>query len=483
MSRTDEIFLDDIQRLHRRTDRMFQWLLLAQWVFAVGVALIDSPWSWSGTTRTLHIHVKAALVFGGLINVLPILLVRFRPGWWGTRQSIAAVQMLWSALLIMITGGRIETHFHVFGSLAFLAFYRDWRVLQTATAVVALDHLVRGLWWPDSVYGVANAEWWRFLEHAGWVMFENVFLAYSCVRSLREMKNSADREARLERTNAIVEREVADRTRELKQEMEHRTKVELELRQAQKLEAVGRLAAGVAHEINTPVQFVSDSCVFLQEASAEIAVLVAEHRELLSADQRRDLDELTGEMTEAFARAMDGLGRVAGIVGAMKEFAYPDRIEMAPADVNRAITSTLTVARNEYKYVADVVTELDELPPVVCHLGDLNQAMLNMIVNAAHAIEARVAAGERGEIAIATRAVDDQVVISIRDNGCGIPAEDLDKIFDPFFTTKPLGKGSGQGLAIARSVVVEKHAGRISVDSAVGQGTTFTISLPIAAAA
>src|SRR5688572_21970778 len=208
VNRHDVILSEMQDQLHRKTDRMFGKLLVAQWVFAIVLALIISPFSYVGSERVLHFHVKAAIVFGGLINGLPLALVYARPGWWGTRQTIATVQMLWSALLIMITGGRIETHFHVFGSLAFLAMYRDWKLLPTATIVVAVDHLARGLWWPDSVYGTANPEWWRFLEHAAWVAFEDLVLLYACVRGVAEMREAAGREARLERIKTVVERKV-----------------------------------------------------------------------------------------------------------------------------------------------------------------------------------------------------------------------------------------------------------------------------------
>lgn len=199
---------------------MFGKLLVAQWLFSIGLALAVSPWSYQGETQLLHFHVKLAIGFGALINALPLALIYLRPGWWGTRHTIAAVQMLWSAVLITITGGRIETHFHVFGSLAFLAIYRDWRVLGTATIIVAFDHLARGLWWPDSVYGIDNPEWWRFLEHAGWVVFEDAVLAYACVRGMREMREAAGREARLERTMQVVERKVTERTAELNESMQ-----------------------------------------------------------------------------------------------------------------------------------------------------------------------------------------------------------------------------------------------------------------------
>ena len=181
-----------------RVDRMFAVLLTVQYIAGIIGALTVSPYAWEGKLHALHMHVWIAVLGGAGIAILPILLAIFRPGTVLTRHVIAASQMLSSALLIHLTGGRIETHFHVFGSLAFLAFYLDWQVLITATVIVAADHFLRGIFWPESVYGVSNPEWWRFLEHAGWVVFEDVFLVWSCILGRREIESSALREAQIE---------------------------------------------------------------------------------------------------------------------------------------------------------------------------------------------------------------------------------------------------------------------------------------------
>jgi len=192
--------LRDLHLLERRkkVDRMFAVLLAIQYVAGIVAAFLVSPYAWAGKERVLHVHVLIAVLAGAGIAVLPILLAIFEPGKAVTRHVIAASQMLTSALLIHLTGGRIETHFHVFGSLAFLAFYVDWKVLLTATIVVASDHFARGILWPESVYGIANPEWWRFLEHAGWVAFEDVFLVWMCQMSLREIDAGALRQAEVE---------------------------------------------------------------------------------------------------------------------------------------------------------------------------------------------------------------------------------------------------------------------------------------------
>ena len=196
--RADELFAQYRRSIHERTDRLFAGLMAFQWLMGIVFALWVSPLAWEGPVSRTHLHVWAAVLLGGLISLFPALLGLLRPGVPSTRYVIAIAQMLMGALLIHLTGGRIETHFHVFGSLAFLAFYRDWRVLIPATIVVALDHMLRGIFWPQSVYGVLVASQWRWLEHAAWVLFEDVFLFVACRRSIAEMQQTADRTAALE---------------------------------------------------------------------------------------------------------------------------------------------------------------------------------------------------------------------------------------------------------------------------------------------
>jgi hypothetical protein len=197
-ARAQEIYAEQMHARRIRIDRMFAVLLVVQYIAGIIGALVVSPFAWEGKDRVLHMHVWVAILGGAGIIILPILMAIFRPGAITTRHVIAASQMLSSALLIHLTGGRIETHFHVFGSLAFLAFYLDWKVILTATTVVAADHFLRGVYWPESVYGVSNPEWWRFLEHAAWVVFEDVFLIWSCILGSREIAASAARQAEVE---------------------------------------------------------------------------------------------------------------------------------------------------------------------------------------------------------------------------------------------------------------------------------------------
>jgi signal transduction histidine kinase len=306
--------------------------------------------------------------------------------------------------------------------------------------------------------------------------------------------------ADLEAAVALGTRGLAEANERLGQAAVDRERVEVALRSAQKLAAVGQLAAGIAHEINTPIQFIGDSLEFLREACVSLTPVMVAHARLCDAvacaggfedlvkqvrnsEEAADLAYLAENISPALARVADGAGRVASIVRSLKEFAHPDGPSAIAADLNRALESTLIMARNEYKFVADIDAQFGDLPPVVCHGGDLNQVFLNLIVNAAHAIGDVVApTGGRGTIRLHTFVEGNDAVITIGDTGSGIPADIQARIFDPFFTTKGVGKGTGQGLAIARAIVVDKHKGTLTFETEPGVGTTFRICVPIAGA-
>ncbi len=270
-----------------------------------------------------------------------------------------------------------------------------------------------------------------------------------------------------------------------------------QLLHAQKLESVGRLAAGIAHEINTPIQFIGDNTRFLKDAFSALSDLIqrcrgicADSTALDGAERERRLQDalregeyeyLAAEVPKAVGQSLEGVQRVAAIVRAMKDFSHPDQTEKALADLNRAIETTVTVARNEWRQVADMKLELEPLlPSVPCFLGDVNQVLLNLIVNAAHAIAAKTAGdGAKGVITVSTRCDGDHVEIRIADTGTGIPERHRAHVFDPFFTTKELGKGTGQGLSLSHNIIVKKHGGVLTFETEEGKGTTFIIRLPM----
>ncbi|MEM6960812.1 MAG: ATP-binding protein [Myxococcota bacterium] len=272
--------------------------------------------------------------------------------------------------------------------------------------------------------------------------------------------------------------------------------LEIELRHAQKLESVGQLAAGIAHEINTPMQFIGDNVHFLKSAFQDVLDVVhayASHRaefdairvsssalsEIDEALESADIDYLRERAPKAFDRTLGGVSRVSEIVAAMKSFSHPQR-EQAPVDLNEAVRVTLTVAKNEYKYIADVETDFGALPSILCHGGDINQVLLNLIVNAAHAIEdVSSGHGGRGLIRVRTYVDGDRAVVSVSDSGSGIPVSIRNRIFDPFFTTKEVGRGTGQGLALVHAIVVDRHGGSIDFETESGVGTTFFVRLPL----
>jgi PAS domain S-box-containing protein len=292
----------------------------------------------------------------------------------------------------------------------------------------------------------------------------------------------------------ITERKVLQTERQM---------MEVQLRHAQKLEAIGQLAAGIAHEINTPTQYIGDNTRFLKEAFGEIEILLAAYEQLYQAyagkefkpavlteiEKARalaDVKYLSVEIPKAIAQSLDGIERVSKIVKSMKEFSHPGSEQKTGIDLNHAIESTITIAANEWKYVADIVTDFDTtLPSVTCLPGEINQVILNLIINATHAIADVVGDGGKGKgvITVQTRNCGEWAEIRIGDTGGGIPEKIRSRIFEPFFTTKGVGKGTGQGLAISHSVVVDKHQGAIHFETELGKGTVFIIRLPIADAA
>jgi two-component system NtrC family sensor kinase len=248
-----------------------------------------------------------------------------------------------------------------------------------------------------------------------------------------------------------------------------------------RLESIGRLAAGVAHEINTPIQYLSDSVSFIRDGVKELLEYIDSIHSTMPQPPARDenLEDLRKEMPPALKLVAEGLGRIAEIVRSMKDFAHADQKEMCKVDLNRAIASTLVIARSEYKPVAEVETDFGAIPLVMCHAGQINQVVLNIVLNAAHAIADKVQrTGAIGKISVSTKVEGGHVVIAISDTGNGIPDAVRARVFDPFFTTKEVGRGTGQGLSIAHNVIVKGHGGELDFTTEAGKGTTFFVRLP-----
>jgi PAS domain S-box-containing protein len=880
--------IEQLDREHWiRTDRTFARLMIIQWFCSIGWAWIISPQAWSGPLAEVHIHVWTAIILGGMISSLPIVFAYTRPGTSLTRHVIAAAQALWTAVLIHLTSGRIETHFYVFGSLAFLTLYRDWRVLITASLIVALDHGIRGILWPVSVFGIAIGSPFRWLEHTAWVVFEDVFLIILCMRSVSQHRALCIRQVELETEKEMASNRVEERTEQLQQhgqflrsiidsvdasicildqdgtiieanaawfqfteinggsstdfgigwnyidlfrhlpdestrakeiadniesvlrekessyvaeyscggdsrrwvqvrvsslpqemigsavvvhvditermnalceiqqkteeaerlalvakgttngvilsnknheiqwinegftrmtgytleevfgkyaptlasprsdpeslrrtmealnrgegvrtegilrdkkgidhwvdfdiqplhedngrikgyvgistdiserkqaeeqlrttlafqqailhhagygiiaaaptgvinifnpaasnmlgysseevidrlnlialfdtrellakqasrrngdggnpksscdnmltqlfpaateeqewtwirkdgsgvpvllsitplrgrdqtitallviavDLTERKQIEVQMAQTHRLESIGQLAAGVAHEINTPMQFVSDNVEFLSTCLSTTEKIIDAYEKHLnhaacSWDVRKaEIEKLyqvsgfhriRGLIGQALADCRDGCERVISIVRAMRQLSHPGTDAFEKAEVNEIVRSASTVCRNHWKYVADLELELEShLPIIDCRIAAISQVLVNLIVNAGDAIADTLGPDhekDKGLILIQTQNSGNSVTIRVSDSGCGIPEGNLSRIFEPFFTTKPVGKGTGQGLAIAYDTIVNKHKGTLRGESTVGFGTTFIITLPI----
>jgi len=311
----------------------------------------------------------------------------------------------------------------------------------------------------------------------------------------RLQKLVAERTAKLQESNESLQRKILEQ----KQAEQERRMMEIQLRHAQKLESVGQLAAGIAHEVNTPAQYIGDNIRFLRQSFAQLTSLLRQYERLLGAVKQNaptpelvagleqaarqcDLDFLLAETPRAIEQSLEGVNSVTRIVHSMRDFAHPGSEEKVPIDLNQTVESTLVVAAHEWKYVANMVKDFQPgLPRVLCLPGELNQVILNLVVNAAHAIAEKAGgdAGPKGTITISTRQHGDWVEIQVADTGTGIPEAIRDKVFDPFFTTRSVGEGTGQGLAIARNVIVGRHNGTLTFQTQDGVGTVFTIRLPI----
>jgi len=456
-TRANAVFRGHQQAIYEQTDRMFAYLMGAQWLAGIVFALLVAPRTWSGADSAIHVHVWAAVILGGIVSIFPAALALLRPGETMTRHTIAVAQMLMGALLIHLTGGRIETHFHVFGSLAILAFYRDWRVLVPATVVVALDHALRGIFWPQSVYGVVFASEWRWVEHAAWVVFEDIFLIMACVRGTRELREIAVHTAILEQANrdsarnTIEQGELIARLRLTQQQVEAATRAKSEF------------VANMSHELRTPLNAITLYSELLQEIAID--------------DNRPDDVADLGKIQTASRHL---LGLINGILDLSKIEAGKMELHLESFGVRPMVEELIGTMSAVVRNNNNTLSVHFENDPQVMHadLTKTRQILFNLLSNAAKfTTNGSVSVG----VARRTAGGIERIEFAVTDSGIGLTEEQQRRLFRPFAQgdasiSRKYG-GTGLGLALVWRFC-QLMGGEVTVKSTIGNGATFTVHLP-----
>lgn len=412
----------------RRADSIFKFILVAQWLSAITIAIWSTPFSYQGTIATIHLHVYLAIFLGGLLAIGPILAMKLFPDSRMNRDIVAVAQSLFSILLIHITGGRIETHFHVFGSLAFLGAYGSRSPLWICTGITITDHLVRGYFWPESIYGVQSAEVWRALEHGAWVVFELVFL-------LMKVDIHSKQTWALSETQVQLESAVA---------------------YSAKMSSLGEVMSSICHEINNPVSTIKASV------------------ELFERKENNGTLELN-DAKQTFRLVQRNIGRIVKIVRSLKNYsrsAAADPFETVV--IKTIIDDVVELCRDSIKSAGiDLRVQVEEGLTIDCRPSEIEQVLLNLINNARDAIQNDTTSKW---IEVQVTSSGEEAILSVTDSGLGIPPETSKMLMTPFFSTKPSGKGTGLGLSISKRVA-EGHKGSL-VYSENCKNTCFTLRIP-----
>lgn len=478
-TRADKLLADQFDSLHRGTDDLFAFIMVLQWIAGICAALWISD-GWTSSDEQSQANLWTAIALGGVVTSLPIVLILTRPGKTTTRHAVAVSQMIWSALLIHLTGGRAETHLHIMGSMAILACYRDWRVLVTASVTIVVDHFIRGLVWPESVYGVGSVDPYRALEYAAWILFENTFLTIAIRQSVREMRELAVKQARLERTNELVEAEVRDQTCELQTYtsqleqaratlLQQATALEQQARDLDQMRVKAESAnlaksaflANMSHEIRTPM------------------TAILGYADVLLASLREPVDV---KAAETIKRNGDFLLKIVNDILDLSKIEagklMVDPIRCSPLQVI-ADAAQLMRVRAEAKGIPLVVQCVGEIPEsIITDETRLRQILLNLLSNA-------IKFSDHGEVRLRTQLVrplggEPTLRFDVIDQGIGMTSEQVARLFRPFTqantTTARRFGGSGLGLSISKRLA-EMLGGTITIASTPGQGSTFSVTI------